>query len=349
MTTADEAGDRMAGVLLGTALGDALGLPMEGMGGAAVQRRFPRIEGFALLGSSGFCSDDTEQSALVAQSLARHPGDRAAAVRAFRRAILGWFLRLPWCIGLGTLRACVRILFGFRRSGVRSAGNGAAMRAAIVGAVKRERSEREAWSDAFAEVTHVDPRAVQGARFVAELTGQLVHGSHRDDDGAVGCALDVVDEENLRSALVRARELAASDAGIDDAATELGVTGFVVHSVPLALFCFLRSGSDPMRALTLAIHAGGDTDTNAAIVGAWLGARHGLRGLPAPLVARLQGGPFGRAHLEALARSLHERTPPPHYAALLAFARNLALFPVVLAHAVRVMISRVRSYIAVQK
>ena len=59
MTTADEAGDRMAGVLLGTALGDALGLPMEGMGGAAVQRRFPRIEGFALLGSSGFCSDDT--------------------------------------------------------------------------------------------------------------------------------------------------------------------------------------------------------------------------------------------------------------------------------------------------
>lgn len=342
MTTGDEAGDRIAGVLLGTALGDALGLPMEGMAGAAVRRRFPRIEGFALLGSTGYCSDDTEQSALVAQSLARHPRDRDAAVRAFRRALLGWFLRLPWGIGLGTLRACVRIVLGFRRSGVRSAGNGAAMRAAIVGAMKRERSERVAWSDAFAEVTHVDARAVQGARFVAELAGQLVHGAHAGDDAAAGSALEVVDQAELRSALVRARELAARGAGIEAAATELGTTGFVVHSAPLALFCFLRCGSDPMRAMALAIHAGGDTDTHAAIVGAWLGARHGLRGLPAPLLARLQGGPFGRAHLEALARSLHQRTPPPRYAALLAFARNLALYPVVLAHALRVVMSRVR-------
>src|SRR3954447_12572507 len=88
--------DRLAGTLLGTALGDALGLPAEGMSARAVARRFGRLDRFRLLGRVGFVSDDTEQSALVAQGLARHPGDLDACVRAFRRSLLGWFARLPW-------------------------------------------------------------------------------------------------------------------------------------------------------------------------------------------------------------------------------------------------------------
>jgi ADP-ribosyl-[dinitrogen reductase] hydrolase len=53
---------------------------------------------------------------------------------------------------------------------VRSAGNGAAMRAAVVGAYFHDRpAERRAFGEALARVTHVDDRAVQGALFVAEL------------------------------------------------------------------------------------------------------------------------------------------------------------------------------------
>ncbi len=113
--------DRFAGVLLGTALGDALGLPMEGLPAAAIARRFPSIDRYHLLGRTGFVSDDTEQSALVAQALARYPDDKARFVRAFRRSLLGWFARLPWGIGFGTLRACLRIAVGVRQSGVSSA------------------------------------------------------------------------------------------------------------------------------------------------------------------------------------------------------------------------------------
>src|SRR5579871_3686551 len=82
---------RLAGTLLGTALGDALGLPAEGMSARAIARRFGRIERFHLLGRTGFVSDDTEQAALVAQSLARHPDDAEACVSDFSRALLGWF------------------------------------------------------------------------------------------------------------------------------------------------------------------------------------------------------------------------------------------------------------------
>ena len=162
--------DRLAGTLLGTALGDALGLPCEGMSARSIARRFGRVDRFRLLGKTGFVSDDTEQSALVAQSLARHPNDVNACVQAFRRALFGWFCRLPWGIGLATLRSCIRIGLGVSPSGVMSAGNGAAMRAAIVGVFFHDSPERRhEFGRALAQITHRDERAIEGALFVAEV------------------------------------------------------------------------------------------------------------------------------------------------------------------------------------
>jgi len=337
--------ERLAGILLGTAVGDALGLPFEGMSTRAISRRAPSLARFELFGSTGYVSDDTEQSALVAQSLARSGGlDVAAFVRCMRLALLGWFVRLPWGIGLGTLRACLRLMLGMKRSGVRSAGNGAAMRAAICGGylADRPREERVRMVDALSEITHTDPRAVQGGRFIAELAAICVQ-SARIEDVDVERALAVVDEPELVAALDRARSLAASGATIEEAATTIGNTGYVVHSVPLALFCFARF-VDPATAIASAVRAGGDTDTNAAIVGALIGALHGEDGLPQPLVSNLAKGPFGATHLRQLASDLAE-TPPTQtasYAWSVALVRNLALYPVVLAHALVVLASRAR-------
>ena len=51
-----------------------------------------------------------------------------------------------------------------------SAGNGAAMRAAVVGVFFHDRAaERREFGRALAEVTHRDARAVEGALYVAEL------------------------------------------------------------------------------------------------------------------------------------------------------------------------------------
>jgi ADP-ribosyl-[dinitrogen reductase] hydrolase len=330
--------DRLAGALLGTALGDALGLPMEMMSARVIARRFPRLDRFYLLGRTGFVSDDTEQSALVAQSLARAPGDVAGVVRAFRWSLLGWFARLPWGIGFGTLRACVRIALGLRRTGVASAGNGAAMRAAIVGVhLHDDAAGRRAMSDALAVVTHTDPRAVEGARFVAEVAALAV--TLADPLAIVEAARRVVAEPSLGVALDRAVALARAGAGADVAAKTLGTSGFVVHTVPFAAWSFARHGREPMAALEAVISAGGDTDSIGAIVGAWCGALGGPAKLPAGLVARLHDGPFGPTHLRALATDLaglHAgRAPTATYSAVYALARNLALYPVVLAHALR--------------
>jgi hypothetical protein len=165
-----------------------------------------------------------------------------------------------------------------------------------------------------------------------------------------------VREPALIAALERACELAERGEGVAEAAEELGTSGYVLHTVPFAVFCFARYGDDPLPALVEAIGAGGDTDSIGAILGAWLGALHGEAGLPAHLLAAIHDGPFGHSHLRALASALYRvrsgapgdplpdgrgsdgpRDPAgaPGYSAAAALARNLALYPVILAHGLR--------------
>jgi ADP-ribosylglycohydrolase len=312
------------------------------MSARAIARRFGRVERFHLIGQIGFVSDDTEQAALVAQSLARFPDDADACARAFRRSLLGWFCRLPWGIGWGTLRSCVRIALRFDPSGVKSAGNGAAMRAAIIGTFFDDQLEKRAtFGRALAQVTHTDPRAIEGALYVAELAA-VCSRSPRGTSPEV-CqqqARQCVSIAALGDAIDRARDLAFQKVSTLGAAESCGTSGFVLHSVPFATFGFLRYGSNPLHALTEVISAGGDTDSIAAIVGAWLGALHGEAGLTGELIDRIHDGPFGPSHLRALAECLATVRDGrvgyvPRYSASLALIRNLMLYPVVLGHGFR--------------
>jgi ADP-ribosylglycohydrolase len=307
--------ERLSNVLLGTAVGDALGLAAEGMSPRAIARRWGRLDRYRFLGRTGFVSDDTEQSALVAQSLARHPDDPDRFARRFRRSLVGWFWRLPWGVGLATVRSSLKATIGLP-SGVRSAGNGAAMRSAVLGAFFHDRpAERRSFGEALARVTHTDDRAVQGALFAADVV-------------AVGAeaAREGVSEPSLRAALDRAFELSRKGVATEEAAGELGTGGFVLQTLPFAAYCHLRHGPE---ALFEAVNAGGDTDTIGAIVGAWGGRPR------ADLVEALADGPFGRTHLLGLARSLAGGEPPPRWFWPGAMARNLALFPVVLGNGFR--------------
>lgn len=324
--------DRILGTLLGTAVGDALGLPAEGMTAKSIARRWGRLDRYRLLGPVGFVSDDTEQAALVAQSLARHPGDAQACAAAFRKSLVGWFLRLPFGVGLATVRACIKAGVGVKDSGVDSAGNGAAMRSAVVGAYLKDQPERRrAFAEALARVTHTDARAVESAVFVAEVAAHC--GS--EPVAALRAASASLRHPELLSALAKAFELVSRSAGVEEAVSVLGNSGYCVQTVAFASFLFGRFGSEPRQCLVETVSAGGDADSIGAVVGGWLGALHGAEGLPPELVAGLCPGPFGRRHLEKLARSLNEGTPPPCYLWPVALLRNLALYPVILAHGLR--------------
>jgi ADP-ribosyl-[dinitrogen reductase] hydrolase len=117
--------DALLGCLLGGAVGDALGLPAEGIG----RKRLALWRGewkHRLVLGRGMFSDDTEHTLMVAAALV-HSAD-VAAFRATLAGSLRWGLAaLPAGTGLATARAIVRLWRGIspEHSGVRSAGNGA--------------------------------------------------------------------------------------------------------------------------------------------------------------------------------------------------------------------------------
>ena len=63
---------------------------------------------------------------------------------------------------------------------------------------------------------------------------------------------------------------------------------FVLETLPAALYCFLHSPTDVEATLLLAVNAGYDADTVAAIAGTWGGAWIGEEGLPQRLLPELE-------------------------------------------------------------
>jgi ADP-ribosylglycohydrolase len=84
----------LPGVLLGTAVGDALGLPAEGLSPTRIGRRWPGPWRHRFCLGRGMISDDTEHTLFVAQALLSHSDD----VKAFQQS-LAWKLRL-WLLGM---------------------------------------------------------------------------------------------------------------------------------------------------------------------------------------------------------------------------------------------------------
>ncbi|MEM6531764.1 MAG: ADP-ribosylglycohydrolase family protein [Myxococcota bacterium] len=325
--------DRYAGALLGLAVGDALGLAVEGMSRAQIERRYGRIAHYRIVEDIGYVSDDTEQTVLLLSCLLDEGDDLERTIRAFRRSLRGWFLRGPLGAGRATLGACLRITVGIHNSGRSSAGNGSAMRApALALRFPVDAQRRSYFGRAAARVTHVDPRATEGALYTAELTAEcLQHGTSVDRQRLVGRAMGVVRDARLKNALQRAS--AASDD--ERRYRELPRSGYVVDTLAAATAEFLRHGHDPSLAISEAVNNGGDTDTIAAIVGAWVGALHGAHALPEDWVECLEDGPYGRAHLLALARAAVDRTHSPPLNGFSAWLRNLSLAPLLVFHVVR--------------
>ncbi len=250
-------------VLLGMAVGDALGLPWEGLGPGAV--RADEVGWRTFLGR-GVVSDDTEHAYLTYRAWQASGGD----VERFRTELAWrlrrWFLALPPGIGFGTARSLAKLCLGWSpvRSGSTSAGNGAAMRASVLGVLVPD-EELEAWVEASSVVTHRDPRAVEGALVVARLARLARDGVGR----AEAVARVAVGGEGLSRRLAEVGE--DTDVLVARWGLSGGVTGFVDDTVPVAVHLWLRHASVG-EAVRAAVRLGGDTDTVAAIVGGLCGA-----------------------------------------------------------------------------
>src|SRR2546427_13010876 len=75
---------RFAGVLLGAAVGDALGLPAENLSPERIRKRWSGEWRMRFLFGRGMISDDTEHTLMGSQALLSHSDDGGGCLRGVR-------------------------------------------------------------------------------------------------------------------------------------------------------------------------------------------------------------------------------------------------------------------------
>lgn len=340
--------DKIIGCLLGVAIGDSIGLPYEGL----TRRRGEKILGVPdrhrFFFGYGMISDDTEHTCMVAQSLIASNGDPTRFQKSLAWRLRFWLLGIPAGIGFATLRAILKLWIGIPpdKSGVFSAGNGPAMRAAIIGVAAPSPQAIRDLVRVSSRLTHTDPKAEYGA-FAVALAAHLVSLSESVTPTAYLEALKSFLEPQAEELLSLVEKTVAS---VHQGQTTLdfadslnltsGVSGYVYHTVPIALHTWLSYPNDFRSAITTIIRCGGDTDSTAAVVGGIIGASVGHQGIPKDWLAGLKDYPQSVAWMERLGKQLADSTPatnrkPPTLPILGIAFRNLIFAILVLSHGFR--------------
>ncbi len=340
------------GCLLGTAVGDSVGLSCEGMSKRRQRQVYPEINGHHFVFRKGMISDDTEHACMVAQALIVSGGDVETFAKSLAWRFRFWLLGLPAGIGYATLRAIVKLWLGFpsHRSGVFSAGNGPAMRSAILGVCYgHDTKQLRELVRVSTRMTHTDPKAEFGALAVALAAFMAGRGSEKEVSPneyyhivqrVLGTeANDFLHIIQRTVTSVEARQSTESFAG--KLGLSEGVSGYVYHTVPVVLHAWLRHQGDYRSAIIDIVRCGGDTDTTAAIVGGIIGARVGTSGIPREWIGGLWEWPRSVRWIEQVGKRLAEvcsqgmrrgAVPVPVYGLL---ARNFVFMLVVLFHGFR--------------
>lgn len=306
----------MRGALLGLAVGDALGTTYEferidqpAYPALAAGPATDVVGGGPFELAPGCVTDDTQLAVCLARSLAGHGrldlDDVAARYVAWSEHAFD--------IGNQTAAALRRVETGhdprsaglavWRDSGRRAAGNGSLMRTAPLAIALAGRAELIEAALAESMITHADPRcALACACFDAAIAHALAGGTEllataRDALAAAAHLLadswrgDADDRAALAAAsadLARDLDAAASpDPGVYGGELDVHRTaGFVRVAFRLAFWHAAHTGSWRDAIVDVASR-GGDADTNAAIVGALLGARDGAAAIPPAWVERV--------------------------------------------------------------
>jgi poly(ADP-ribose) glycohydrolase ARH3 len=299
--------DAVAGALLGTFVGDALGMPYEGLAAAAVPSRLEMVEARR---GRGTYTDDTEMMIVLAESLLEHGCvNEERLAEAF----------LERCdpsrgYGVGTLevlalwRQGVPVDVAARRlfDGEGSLGNGAAMRIAPIAVVFADSpDELRAQAERSARLTHAHPLAVDAASAQAAAIAAALRG-----EDMLAAGRTAATRPAMRGQLDRAAALLGSDVGPAAVGALLGNSAIGHESVPTAIFA-AASQTGFEEAVSFAVRCGGDTDTLGAMAGALAGAAYGRASIPARWLDALENGHRGRRYVEWLVGALLAATAVP--------------------------------------
>lgn len=340
--------EHFAGLLLGTAVGDALGLPAENLSAEKIHKRWNGKWKMRFIFGKGMVSDDTEHTLMVAQALLEHPYNATEFQRALAWKFRWWFAGLPGGVGLATAKSCIKLWMGFapEKYAVVSAGSGPPMRSAIIGAYFASKPEqRKAFVSASTRLTHRSWQAETAALAVAESAALAMTNQHGDASKVFGALAVLSDESEWQSIIFKMKICLAEAHSVSDFVRSLnlkrGVTGYSFHVVPVALYAWLRHPDEFRIALVAALDCGGDTDTVGAILGALSGAAVGKTGIPIEWLNGIWEWPRSIPFMEKIAAGLvHQQSSEKPVGGVNCFwpaivMRNVIFIGVMMVHGLR--------------
>lgn len=294
--------DRRKGALYGQAIGDALGAFYEFSGNLGPGER-AEYKDDRLGGKAGNWTDDTEQAIVLLKSFVEEPEDKEKVALIIAAGFQNWLHTNGRGCGNHTAAILTHALYSleplavakevWEDSGKTAAPNGGVMR--MIG-VPLVRPWDEGWVAIMSELgcrtTHADPRCVASVVAASNACASLLRGTDISAAFTIARAGGAYHEPGIAPYLkpMSLKELDLGGKGI-------GYTYKCVGAGFWALQEFEKRNDTQFdtfwpdhfeNILNNIIREGGDTDTNAAVAGALMGAYIGFRNLPKHLVEGLK-------------------------------------------------------------
>jgi ADP-ribosylglycohydrolase len=272
---------RFRGAILGLAIGDALGMPVEGLSEEEIRNKFGKIEDF-IPSPDGFkageWTDDTEQMLILAKSIfetvyfnpenfaeklkrAMYSGKLIKAGPTTRKAIYNLQRGIPW-----------------NKAGIIADTCGAAMRVAPIGSFYYSIPNLvEKYAYISSIVTHKGSAAIAGAVAISISLSCICR--------------DFTDDEIIEEVVAKTQRY---DDLVSDKISGNSASGFTMLSwdaVPAA-FYFFRNTDSYEECVIKAVNSGGDTDSIAAMAGAMKGAEMGIQNIPSRWVENVKDSEY---------------------------------------------------------
>lgn len=303
---------RLTGLLVGAAVGDALGAPFEFMPAGSYAKRFPRpVRGGIgeLIGGGGFnwapgeFTDDTQMAIVLAESLLAndHTLSRDHVFESWR----------GWAADARDVGSTTRHALSFtrwqdvtHRNPAMTAANGALMRAFPLALLDVDSGTRKQWTLQQAELTHAHPDAAFGAWLGVAMMRAAI--DQQDPFSALNDELRQLPSESYEVFSPLLDESWKPSGSVIGNSSVWGCLAGAVWAVRGA-----RSFED---AVVRAVNLGDDADTVACVAGAIAGAMFTEQAIPSRWLAYVHGAVHGKRYrledLENLAMSIAGKPVP---------------------------------------
>lgn len=295
---------KVLGACLGTAIGDALGMPAESKKPETIKRLYGTITSYKTPKSAkdgkpfhhnlrrGNWTDDTQLTLAIGEAIVERKCIDYEYIA--HKHIDAYKTKRGW--GSTTRTAIERMLDGVKwyEAGVNGkAGNGVAMKVSPLGILYGlgliDGDRLKDSIETIGKMTHLDNRAVVGGIIQAKVIGKVM-GSNIDFShilwNALGTCMYIEeipekeDEIQLGRCLSKALFMAHNNKDDDEIREKIGAGAFICESLPFTYAMLYKYYKTPRACLEKIVNMGGDADTNASMAGAILGAMYGTSWLP---------------------------------------------------------------------